>query len=361
MPSHLISKPKSPLPRRQRAELRQHRHEVRRHRLAVGIGRRVHAVDHPVLRRARLEQRVLPVEPVPVEGDDHLLRLPLLQLVGAGVPQLHGARAVALRDHALEVDVVERVVLDVHRQAVLLRAHRDPVRDRPRDQHAVALEAQVPVQAGRVVLLDDEAPVSLPPPLALAPGWARACGESRAWPGSDRASPSAWLRLGLRLRLRLGLGDFGRACGHGWSMAVVARRRRRVYCWRMRLSSRRARVVAAAFLVFVFTTALRATAASSADAVLTLNTIPVVMIAFEFGWRGGAVTAAIALAWVVVWHAIDLSPLGYFSRGMTYFAAGLIVGSFADRSARRTGGGRAIGATCRAARTRMPPALARLP
>ena len=99
----------------------------------------------------------------------------------------------------------------------------------------------------------------------------------------------------------------------------------------MRLSSRRARVLVAAFLVFIFTIALRATAASSADAVLTLNTIPVVMIAFEFGWRGGAIAAAIALAWVVAWHAIDLSPLGYFSRGVTYFAAGIIVGSFADR------------------------------
>ncbi len=99
----------------------------------------------------------------------------------------------------------------------------------------------------------------------------------------------------------------------------------------MTLSSRRARVVAAAFLVFILTTALRTTAESSADAVLTLLTIPVVMIAFEFGWRGGAVAAALALAWVVVWHAIGLSPLGYFSRGMTYFAAGLIVGSFADR------------------------------
>jgi signal transduction histidine kinase len=99
----------------------------------------------------------------------------------------------------------------------------------------------------------------------------------------------------------------------------------------MRLSSRRARVVAAAVLVFVFTTALRATAESSADAVLTLNTIVVVMIAFEFGWKGGAVMAAIALGWVIVWHAINLSPLGYFSRGVTYFAAGLIVGSFADR------------------------------
>ena len=99
----------------------------------------------------------------------------------------------------------------------------------------------------------------------------------------------------------------------------------------MTFSSRRARIVVAAILVFVATITLRATAASNADAVLTLNTIPVVMIAFEFGWRGGAIAAAIALAWVIAWHAIDLSPLGYFSRGMTYFAAGLIVGTFADR------------------------------
>ncbi len=99
----------------------------------------------------------------------------------------------------------------------------------------------------------------------------------------------------------------------------------------MTVSSRRARILAAAILAFLFTIALRSRAGSSADAVLTLNTIPVVMIAFEFGWRGGAIAAAISLAWVVAWHAIDLSPLGYFSRGMTYFAAGIIVGSFADR------------------------------
>jgi signal transduction histidine kinase len=99
----------------------------------------------------------------------------------------------------------------------------------------------------------------------------------------------------------------------------------------MTRSRRRARVVTAAILVFLFTITLRAAAASTEDAILALNTIPVVMIAFEFGWRGGAIAAAVALSWVIVWHAIDLSPLGYFSRGMTYFAAGLIVGSFADR------------------------------
>ena len=64
----------------------------------------------------------------------------------------------ALRDVALELEVLQRVVLGVDREAVVLRVLGDPVGDRPRDRDAVVLEAQVPVQAGRVVLLDDEAP-----------------------------------------------------------------------------------------------------------------------------------------------------------------------------------------------------------
>ena len=103
-----------------------------------------------------------------------------------------------------------------------------------------------------------------------------------------------------------------------------------------------------AIAVFIATIALRATAASDTDAVLALNTIPVVMIAFEFGWRGGAIAAAIALAWVIAWHAINLSPLGYFSRGMTYFAAGLIVGLVRGPAARGAGRGGQVRAPRRA-------------
>ena len=99
----------------------------------------------------------------------------------------------------------------------------------------------------------------------------------------------------------------------------------------MTWSARRSRVVLAAMAVFIGTVALRTTTESNADAVLALNTIPVVLVAFEFGWRGGAIAAGIALAWVIVWNEITLSALGYFSRGVTYFAAGLIVGTFADR------------------------------
>ncbi len=57
----------------------------------------------------------------------------------------------------MELEVLERVVLRAHGQVVALRPWRDPARDGPGGEHAIVLEAQVPVQAARVVLLDDEA------------------------------------------------------------------------------------------------------------------------------------------------------------------------------------------------------------
>src|SRR6185312_11008421 len=53
--------------------------------------------------------------------------------------------------------VVEVVVLDLDREALHARVGRRPLRDRPRAQRAVDLEAEVVVQRRRVVLLDDEA------------------------------------------------------------------------------------------------------------------------------------------------------------------------------------------------------------
>ena len=59
--------------------------------------------------------------------------------------------------------------------------------------------------------------------------------------------------------------------------------------------------------MFLATVALR-THSTSEDAVLALNTIPVVLIAFEFGLRGGVLAARLALSWVIVWHGVNLSP-----------------------------------------------------
>jgi hypothetical protein len=83
--------------------------------------------------------------------------LGLERAVRAPVPHDHGPGAVvAGRDHALEVCVLERMVLDVHREPLLLRAHRRPLRHRPALEHALHFETQVEVQVARPVLLHHE-------------------------------------------------------------------------------------------------------------------------------------------------------------------------------------------------------------
>ncbi len=126
---------------RQAAGLGEHRPQVLGYGLAPGVLGRVHAVDHPVL-PVRLEQGVPALEAFPVEGEDHLVVAELLGLVGPAVPDLHVPRAVlAGRDVALEVEVLERVVLDVHREVVALGVRRDALGHRPRHQRSVPLEA----------------------------------------------------------------------------------------------------------------------------------------------------------------------------------------------------------------------------
>ena len=88
-----------------------------------------------------------------VEGE----RAVLVGGVGAVVPDDHLARAVlALRDHALEGGVAERVVLRLDREPPLGRVERGPARHRPRGHRAGDLEAQVVVHARGAVLLHDE-------------------------------------------------------------------------------------------------------------------------------------------------------------------------------------------------------------
>src|SRR6185437_93572 len=104
------------------------------------------------------EQRVARVDALAVQRDLDLARLPLEHLVGAPVPDLHRPRAVlALGYLAMEVHVLERMVLRPHGQVVFLGRLRQALGHGPRGQHAVALQAQVPVQARRRVLVHDEA------------------------------------------------------------------------------------------------------------------------------------------------------------------------------------------------------------
>ena len=88
---------------------------------------------------------------------------PLLHLVVAPVPNRHAAASVlSLGDVPLEGRVLEGMVLGVHGEAVLVGRLGEALGDGPRDQHAITLEPQVPVQAARMVLLDHEPLVPLP-------------------------------------------------------------------------------------------------------------------------------------------------------------------------------------------------------
>ena len=141
--------------------LGEHRDDALGHRLGVGVGRGAHPVDHPVLAGPALverEERVGAVDALAVQHHLDLVVVPLEDVVGAAVPDRHRPGAVlALGDLAVEVEVLQRVVLGAHRQPVVLGGVGQEVRNRPAGQGAVVLEAQIPVQARGAVLLDDEA------------------------------------------------------------------------------------------------------------------------------------------------------------------------------------------------------------
>ena len=75
----------------------------------------------------------------------------------AAVPNNDGATAVlALGDRALERGVVDRVILDLDRQALLRRVRGRAARDSPGFEHSAKFKPQVVVQPGRGMFLHDE-------------------------------------------------------------------------------------------------------------------------------------------------------------------------------------------------------------
>ena len=112
----------------------------------------LHAHEHPAALQPlafQSEFQVAALQP--------LMRIALGNPVAA-VPQLHRAAAIlALGNGAFEIAIVERVVLDLDRKALVVRIERGPARHRPGLEDAVELEPEIVVQAPRVVPLDDEA------------------------------------------------------------------------------------------------------------------------------------------------------------------------------------------------------------
>lgn len=83
----------------------------------------------------------------------------LVGLPCADIPDDHVARPVAVaQQHALEVEIVEVVVLDVDREPPHPRVQRRPLGHRPTDQDPVNLETQVIVQPTGPVPLHDKTP-----------------------------------------------------------------------------------------------------------------------------------------------------------------------------------------------------------
>src|SRR6516225_9261432 len=107
-----------------------------------------------VVAAAGADQVPTPAELVPEQLELELAARVLLadvlgleRAIGAAIPHDHGAGAVvAGRDHAFEVRILERMVLDVHRETLLLGAHRGALRHRPALEHALHLETEVTVE-----------------------------------------------------------------------------------------------------------------------------------------------------------------------------------------------------------------------
>ncbi len=136
-----LERPRVVVPGQLVAEGREHRLELLGHGFARGIGRRVHAMDHPAV-AIGLEQRVPTLHALAVQHHDDLIGAELLGGVGATIPDRHRAGAVlTLGDVALELEVLERVILGVHRAVVAARICRDALGNGPRRECAVTFEA----------------------------------------------------------------------------------------------------------------------------------------------------------------------------------------------------------------------------
>ena len=83
----------------------------------------------------------------------------------AAIPDHHGAGAVTFRNHAFEIAVVERMILDLHRQMLLSRLEARPLGQRPAAQHAILFQPQIVVQPAGVMLVNHE---TRPRPLPAA-------------------------------------------------------------------------------------------------------------------------------------------------------------------------------------------------
>jgi signal transduction histidine kinase len=98
--------------------------------------------------------------------------------------------------------------------------------------------------------------------------------------------------------------------------------------------TRRAVVVAVAVLLFAGTFAARVVIPDPGALLANFYVVPTVVLAIEFGVRGGLVATPISVGLVYAWSVIDavhVAPLGYISRGAVVLITGTVVGRFSER------------------------------
>ena len=97
---------------------------------------------------------------------------------------------------------------------------------------------------------------------------------------------------------------------------------------------RRQAVVALAVALFAGTFSARLAVDDPSALLANFYTVPIAILAIEFGLRGGLAAAALAFALVVAWgeiKSLDVGVLGYVSRLAVFVVVGGLVGRFAER------------------------------
>src|SRR5439155_6867613 len=165
-------------------------------RFAAFAGARVEAKEDPLALHPLAFEREVEVPFL----DRLVLILTRIGNPPARVPQHYGAAAIFARGNgSLEAAIIERVILNVHREPLFIGIETRPFGHRPALEDAVEFETKIPVQPPRGVLLNDEA-------VALAPDLA----------------PARLLRLGEVALAVIGLDVERGAPGHG--LSPLARR-----------------------------------------------------------------------------------------------------------------------------------------
>jgi predicted signal transduction protein with EAL and GGDEF domain len=93
-------------------------------------------------------------------------------------------------------------------------------------------------------------------------------------------------------------------------------------------------VVAACIALLLLVTGLRFAVHNPVEAVGFLYVLPISLAAVEFGWRGGAAAASVAMACTVFWalaQDVPLGVVGYTVRGSMFVGLGVLVGLQSDQ------------------------------